>query len=115
MTNEQIKAIIDNAPEKATHVDINGHYWHNSSAFYWLCCDDGSTCAGDVGNSARKLADLREILDLRERVGKAERERNEILKAVYDWQDCDTASQSKRAQIEMYEIVKRLRGKTRGR
>lgn len=72
-TLEQLKTIVKNAPEKATHVDFNGHYWHNSSAFYWLCCDDGSTTSNaEIGNHIRKLSDINLTIELMERVNKLE-------------------------------------------
>ena len=60
-----LQKLIDDAPEKATHVDFNNHYWHNSSAGYWLICDDGShDCEDMLGNHVRSLTDLKKTLAL---------------------------------------------------
>lgn len=62
MTNEEI---LNNAPDGATHVDSDKHYWHNSSAGYWLCCEDGSTTLNAcIGNHIRSLADIGRIVEL---------------------------------------------------
>lgn len=65
---EYLKKLLDDAPKKpkATHVDFNNHYWHNSTAGYWLCCDDGSTCAGSVGNHVKALVDIEAIVKAHE-------------------------------------------------
>lgn len=64
-TLKELKAIIANAPKKATHVDFNGNYWHNSTAFYWLCCDNGSTTSNaEIGNHIRKLSDIERVIEL---------------------------------------------------
>ena len=68
MTNQEI---LNNAPSKATHFDSDNHYWHNSSAGYWLCCEDGSTTLNAcIGNNIRSLADIRRIVEL-EQIAKA--------------------------------------------
>ena len=102
MSNKQI---LVNAPEGATHVDINGHYWHNSSAFYWLCCDDGSTCAGDIGNNVRSLADIKEIEQLKAELVTAKAvgvcDALSHVTSCYDWEwECVSATDLQKLMIE---------------
>lgn len=70
---QQYKAILEQAPEGATHWDFNNHYWHNSSAGYWLICDDGSRdCEDMIGNHLQKLSDLQTIVDQAETIERLE-------------------------------------------
>lgn len=64
MNINELKEIVKNAPEGATHFDSDGHYWHNSTAFYWLICDNGNKCCLEIGNGARLLSDIRTIIEL---------------------------------------------------
>ena len=67
MTNEQLREIINNAPEGATHVDDVNEYWSltTDQNKTWVK-NRGWIVLNANGYSFRSLADLREILALRE-------------------------------------------------
>lgn len=78
MNNQEI---LDNAPEGATHIDFNNHYWHNSSAGYWLICGDGSRdCENMIGNHIRKISDIQALVDKNKRIAELEKQNAELRK-----------------------------------
>ena len=107
MNKQQIKLILDNAPDGATHVDFNSHYWHNSSAGYWLCCDDGSRdCEGMIGNHIRKLSDLRTQLALIEENEKLKAQNERMRELFNQYDKADTLTPE--FQLDVKILLKEL-------
>lgn len=76
LTNERIQAILDGAPEGATHVDPDGDYWAFYEGNKYLWTNTWDFCCADY--PLRDLDDLREILQLRQEVEKL----RELLKLI---------------------------------
>lgn len=66
MTNEQLKAILDNAPESATHIDSELDYWRALSEDECILMSTQYSTIVDQQYPLRSLADIREILALRD-------------------------------------------------
>lgn len=82
MTNEEIKKILDEAPDGATHVAWNGDYWYLNEGYnpkvYLPNRDEWFLVV--LTHPVQELTDLKEILELRQEVERLQ-QRNAELEA----------------------------------
>lgn len=78
LTSKQIQAILDGAPEGATHIDIEGDYWvmQETQAQFW--CDKFDWSYAEPQEPLHSLSDLREILTLRQEVECLKAQQSEV-------------------------------------
>ena len=81
LTNEQIKSILDDAPDGATQYNTHRHGFK-----YWSIKIDFAT---------HKLSDLAEILALRERVERLEQGNDLVIREVWHIVEPETMEQGK--------------------
>ena len=69
-TTEQLKAVRDNAPEGATHVDIacEESIYYTSNAYGFICCKFKAPVLSEDLLNIKSLSDIREIVELREQI-----------------------------------------------
>lgn len=92
MTNEEIKKILDGAPEGATHYQSTTYLRYDSKSWLWwseavsrwcFVRDESIGWAQILSGHHGNLSDLREILELRQEVERLSHENQRLVAASY--------------------------------
>ena len=118
LTTEQIQAILDGAPDGATHWDSNSEYWqltYSDCLVYkpirgiltWVY-------SSPVGLKwFSRLSDLREILKLRQEVEGLKIQHAEVIETSLDWLNLNYPNACQPACGLLQHYANKLRGERR--
>lgn len=117
LTNEQIKAILDVAPDGATHYTSTAYLRYDSRSWVWwsevandwcFVRDESLGWAQHLSGYHGSLSDLREILELRQEVGRLKAQQSEVAARAVEDAVMNTPTHRMKVDERLYHSQKAL-------